>query len=106
VTHLSGPEKSLSSPAFIDPDGTLPPPVLVVAQIWKLSHHHFLLAWIGLYPIHILPVLYLLPLPSPNHFTLKIEAEWSSGTLVSYNTTHCHNPEGHNLNHCHSNLKF
>jgi len=45
----------------------------------------------------ILPVLYLCPLPSPNYFTLMMEAAWCSKTMVSYHFTRYHNPED-NLN--------
>jgi hypothetical protein len=32
------------------------------------------------------------------HFTLKMEMEWPSETLVSYITTWHHNPDDHDLN--------
>jgi hypothetical protein len=40
------------------------------------------------------------------HFTLQMEAAWSSETLVSYIIIWCHNTKNHDVNlHCHENLK-
>jgi hypothetical protein len=56
------------------------------------------------------PLLCSLPTSMPSFFlrnikfTLKMEAAWSSETLVSYITTWCHNPDD-NLNLHHENLK-
>jgi len=51
--------------------------------------------------------LYLHPLPTAIHVTLKTEAARLSKTLVSYcNVTYHHNPEDLNMNlHCCENLK-
>jgi hypothetical protein len=48
--------------------------------------------------VYYTPCLYLCPLPSTIHFTLKMEAVWSSETFVPYITTRRHNPEDHDLN--------
>jgi hypothetical protein len=42
----------------------------------------------GTLPPLILPALYLCPLPNPNHFTLKMEAAWSSETLCSITSSY------------------
>jgi len=39
------------------------------------------------------------------HFTLKMEAAWSSKMFVSYITTQCHNTADCNLSHYWENLK-
>jgi len=53
----------------------------------------FLLACMVLKSPHVFPILYLCLLPSPTHFTLKMEAALSSKCW--YPTAQCHNPEIH-----------
>jgi len=92
--------RATSSPHFMLTRMRLLPPCTPCSGPEKVPFPPLPIGAHGTLPLLVFCVLYLCPLSSPTHFTLRMEAARASETVSYHITAHHHNQEDQNLNVC------